>query len=322
MRRDSQVESAQPRVSVVVTTYNRAGLLKETLSSILSQTFTDFELIIVDNMSTDGTGAYVASIGDERIRYFKNPNNGVIAVNRNFGISVARGFYIAFCDDDDLWLSDKLKAQTAFMEANSQVGLSFGYARDFYDSDAGRIDGALRFSKAECDSKNSLESLLSGNAVATLTVMARKAALADAGVFDEDPALMTVEDYDLWLRMARGGAIACIPRLLGRYRLHSLSASGNEAAQKKRLLAIVEKFKGNGWLDETLARRFEAHVCWMIGNAALGARDCGYRQWYRRAIGLDRSAKTLLGLFFSLLPLSTANAAYRLLKWFKSRRRA
>ncbi|MBI5886923.1 MAG: glycosyltransferase [Deltaproteobacteria bacterium] len=311
-----------PRVSVVVTTYNRAGLLKETLSSILSQTFTNFELIIVDNMSTDGTGAYVVSIDDGRIRYFKNPNNGVIAVNRNFGISRARGVYIAFCDDDDLWEPDKLKAQTAFMEANPEVILSFGYARDFYDSDGGRLDGTLKFSKAECDSKNSFESLLSGNAVATLTVMVRKAGLEDAGIFDEDPALMTVEDYDLWLRMARGGAIACIPRLLGRYRLHSLSASGNEASQKKRLLAIVEKFKDNGWLDAILAKKFEAHVCWMIGNAALGARDSGYRQWYRKAFGLDISAKTLLGAFFCLLPFFMANAAYRLLKWFKSRRLA
>jgi len=321
-RTADDIGASAPLVSVVVTTYNRAGLLKETLTSILSQTFTAFELIIVDNMSTDGTESYVPSIGDSRIRYFKNQNNGVIAVNRNFGISRARGRYIAFCDDDDLWLPDKLKVQTAFMEANPAVGFSFGYARDFYDIDGARRDGALRFAKDDCDATDGFERLLFGNTVATLTVMVRKANLAEAGVFDEDPALMTVEDYDLWLRIARKDAIACIPQVIGRYRLHSLSAGGNEAAQKKRLLSIVEKFKRNGWLDASLAKRVEAHVCWMIGNAVLGAGESGYRAWYRRALVIDRSVKTMLGGLFCLMPLSMAAVVFRLLRRFRSRRPA
>ena len=91
------------KVSVVVTTYNRAHIVTEAIESILNQTFGDFELIIVDNYSNDNTEEVIKSYKDERIKYFKNRNNGIIAVNRNYGISKAQGEYIAFCDDDDLW---------------------------------------------------------------------------------------------------------------------------------------------------------------------------------------------------------------------------
>lgn len=312
-----------PSVSVVVTTYNRAKLLKETVSHILSQTFTDLELIIVDNMSTDGTDEYVNSIGDSRVRYFKNPNNGIIAVNRNFGIRESIGRYIAFCDDDDLWMPDKLKAQTAFMDANPDVGLSFGYARDFYAQGPGDApqEGTLRFAKKSCDTTDSYEKLLFGNNVATLTVMCRKTFLDEAGLFDEDPAFRTVEDYELWLRLARKSRIACIPQVLGRYRLHSQSVSGNPAGQTKKLLCILEKFKRNGWLEPQLARRVEGHISWMIGNALLGAGENEYRVWYWKAFTTDKTYKTFLSVFFGLLPTALACMVFRLLKGSKIRLR-
>jgi len=311
-----------PYVSVVVTTYNRAALLKETVSSILSQTFTDFELIIVDNMSTDGTDAYVDSIGDGRVRYFKNQNNGIIAVNRNYGIGKASGRYVAFCDDDDLWMPDKLKAQTVFMDANPDVALTFGYARDFYCHTPGDApqDGALRFAKDACDATDSFERLLFGNNVATVTAMVRKSCLDEAGLFDEDPAFRTVEDYELWLRLARKGAIACIPQTLGRYRLHSQSVSGNEVGQKKRLLNILEKFKRHGWLEPELARRAEGHVSWMIGNALLGAGESDYRAWYWKAVTKDKNFTLLLSVFFCLLPTALSSKVFRLLKGYRTRR--
>ena len=99
------------KVSVIIPTFNREHLLKETMEYILNQTFKDFELIIVDNYSSDNTENAVKSYNDKRIRYFKNQNNGVIAVNRNFGIKKARGEFITFCDDDDLWLPQKLEKQ-------------------------------------------------------------------------------------------------------------------------------------------------------------------------------------------------------------------
>ena len=92
----SVIQHESPCVSVIVTTYKRVKLLQETLESILSQSFTDFELIVVDNMSEDGTQQFIAGIADPRIRYFRNPNHGIIAANRNFGIRQAEGRYVAF----------------------------------------------------------------------------------------------------------------------------------------------------------------------------------------------------------------------------------
>src|SRR3990172_12856550 len=98
-------------VSVIILTWNRAALLKEAVDSVLRQTYEHFELTIVDNESTDNTSEYVRGLGDNRVKYLSHPNQGILSVNRNFGIRRARGDYIAFCDDDDLWLPDKLKTQ-------------------------------------------------------------------------------------------------------------------------------------------------------------------------------------------------------------------
>src|SRR4030043_6890 len=88
------------KVSVIIPTYNRAQTLAEAIDSVLSQTFKDFELIVVDNYSTDATESVVNAYTDRRIRYFKNQNNGFVRINRNFGIEKSHGEYIAFLDDE------------------------------------------------------------------------------------------------------------------------------------------------------------------------------------------------------------------------------
>ena len=100
-----------PLVSVIVTTYNRKEYLKETIDSILNQTYKNFELIVVDNYSDFDFLTYIKSFNDNRIRAFQHHNNGIIAVNRNIGIKKAYGEYIAFCDDDDYWVDKKLEYQ-------------------------------------------------------------------------------------------------------------------------------------------------------------------------------------------------------------------
>ena len=99
------------KVSVVVTTYNRKKYLTQTIKSILNQTFADFELIVVDNYSNYDFLSHINSLNDSRIRPFQNNNNGIIAVNRNFGIKKSKGEFIAFCDDDDIWINTKLEIQ-------------------------------------------------------------------------------------------------------------------------------------------------------------------------------------------------------------------
>ena len=117
-----------PVVSVIVTTFNRKEYLKETVESILNQSYINFELIIVDNYSDYDFFSHIKSFKDNRIQPYQNSNNGIIAVNRNFGINIAKGEYIAFCDDDDLWLPQKLEMQIKFMK---ESGYSFSSSSTF-----------------------------------------------------------------------------------------------------------------------------------------------------------------------------------------------
>ena len=108
----------KPLVSVIVTTFNRKELLAKTIHSILSQTYKNFELVVIDNLSNYDFFSHIKSFGDDRIVAFQNQNSGIIAVNRNFGIKKAKGEYIAFCDDDDLWHPNKIEEQLMHFDKN------------------------------------------------------------------------------------------------------------------------------------------------------------------------------------------------------------
>ncbi len=221
-----------PCVSVVVTTFNRAKLLAETLDSIRAQTYTDFELIIVDNMSEDGTQEYVASLADPRIRYFRNPNNGVIAVNRNYGIQQARGKYIAFCDDDDLWLSDKLRQQVALLEQKPDVAMCYTNAESFV------CDRVIRKRmSSRCIRRNHFFRLLRGNFISNSSTLVRRQIFQEIGLLATNPMLF--EDYEMWLRIARHHQLAGIEASLIRYRVHLNNASGNRAAATLRAIRTL-----------------------------------------------------------------------------------
>lgn len=113
------------KISVIVTTYNRFNLLQETINSILNQTYKNFELIIIDNYSIDNTEKIVKTYikKDKRIKYYKNKNNGIVAINRNFGINKSQGRFIAFCDDDDVWINNKLEKQILEFKKDKKIGL-------------------------------------------------------------------------------------------------------------------------------------------------------------------------------------------------------
>ncbi|MFI5323865.1 MAG: glycosyltransferase family 2 protein, partial [Thermodesulfobacteriota bacterium] len=115
-----------PRVSVIIPTYNRLILLKNSVSSVLSQTYRDFELLVIDDCSTDDTYDEMAKIADKRVRYIKNTSNKGISATRNIALSNTNGKYIAFLDDDDEWMPDKLEKQLNIIE-NSSKGLGCVY---------------------------------------------------------------------------------------------------------------------------------------------------------------------------------------------------
>jgi glycosyltransferase involved in cell wall biosynthesis len=235
--------SGAPLVSVVVPTFRRAGLLKETVDAILAQTFTDFELIIVDNMSEDGTQDYVAAIDDARVRYFRNPNHGVISVNRNHGLRQARGKYVALCDDDDLWLPDKLAQQVTVLEGAPDVGLCYSNASSF---NADGVVDAWMMKKKVFDGH--YKQLLIGNFIPNSTVLLRRSLFGQLGYLNEDPRFVAVEDYMMWLQISRIARLAYLDAPLIMYRVHAAASSSNVALMAKKTAAVIaSEYRKNGF---------------------------------------------------------------------------
>lgn len=199
----------EPTVSVIVTTYNREDYLKETIQSILNQTYTDFELIVVDNFSNYNFFKVIEDLGDSRIRPFQNANNGIIAVNRNFGISKAVGKYLAFCDDDDLWEKDKLSIQMKYMEKAPKVVVSSSFIEIDAQSKNGKIQVIKNYEKKYDIYKENLTTLSSVLLTNSSDVK-----------FSVDPYLMTLEDYALWIELYhKGYELHVIQKPLMRYRI-------------------------------------------------------------------------------------------------------
>jgi glycosyltransferase involved in cell wall biosynthesis len=215
-----------------LTTFNREYLLSETVNSILKQTYTDFEIIIVDNMSDDATEEYVASLVDSRIHYFRNPNYGVIAVNRNYGIQKARGKFIAFCDDDDIWLADKLRQQVFLMERHPDVALCYTNAESFTGK---KIIERRRIRR--CIRRNYFFQLLRGNYIPNSSVLVRTKVFQSLGLFTTDATLR--EDYEMWLRIAKFYPLVGIDDSLIRYRIHPNNEASNRSAETLRSIRTV-----------------------------------------------------------------------------------
>jgi glycosyltransferase involved in cell wall biosynthesis len=196
-------------VSVIVPTYNRATQLQRAISSVLCQTYRQYEIIVVDDGSTDNTKEIVASLGaTEQIRYFYQANRGRSAA-RNTGIRMAQGDFIAFLDSDDLFLPDKLQKQTEWMLRNSQFG--FSYSRALWFDEITQIllaEAPVFNSKLEGRIYPALLSL-TGTAITTPTVMTHASILREIGGFDEN--LHICEDLDLWRRIARHYPVGFLP---------------------------------------------------------------------------------------------------------------
>ena len=182
-----------PRVSVIIPTYNRWPLLGDAIDSVLGQSFPSFELVVVDDGSTDETPARLAKYG-ERLRVISQPNRGVSAA-RNRGVLAAQAPYVALLDSDDLWLPDKLRQQSEFMLADPEVGIC--QTNELWIRNGRRVNPKAKHSKPSGDIfRRSLELCL----VSPSAVMIKKALLDEIGGFDE--SLPVCEDYDLWLRLS------------------------------------------------------------------------------------------------------------------------
>lgn len=188
---------AQKRVSVILPTYNRAECLGEAINSVLAQTYEDFELLIVDDGSTDNTREIVEKYSDSRIQYYKLDINGGQSKARNYGMRLAKGEFIAFEDSDDLWMPQKLEKQmSAFATEKENVGLVYHK----YQFDTGEIVPEEEI-PLEKKNGNIYEQLLWNNLVGMPTLMIRRECLEEIGYLDEN--MKCLEDYDFALRLAQ-----------------------------------------------------------------------------------------------------------------------
>ena len=192
--------SGPPRISVVIPTRNRAELLPRAVGSVLAQTWTDFELLIVDDHSTDETPAVTARFADGRIRSFRHERNSGQSKALNTGIEHARGEYVAFLDDDDEWLPGKLAAQVALLDAAPPaVGLVYCW-REELDETTGRRIGTTRFTMRGDIFEHALALHLP---VSPSSWLVRRSTARSVGGFDE--ALRRAKDVDFMSRICARG---------------------------------------------------------------------------------------------------------------------
>lgn len=218
------IGSVQPLVSVVIPTYNHAHFLARALRSVLDQTYSNWEAIVIDNHSQDNTDQVILSFNDPRISTLKIHNNGIIAASRNAGIRAAKGEWIAFLDSDDLWYPQKLDiAVNAVMEDTTVDVCS---TDEFLVSELTGDKSVLEYGPCSPNLYQAL--LVEGNRFSPSAAIVRRGFLSLTDiVFRENKEFVTVEDYDLWMLLARAGAnFKCIRSVQGEYRIHANNSSG------------------------------------------------------------------------------------------------
>lgn len=223
-----------PKVSVIIPAYNSMTYLPKTLESVLQQTFTDFEVSIINDGSSDNIVEWALQITDARVRLISQPNQGV-SVARNTGITHAQGEYIAFLDADDLWEPSKLEKQVRCLEDNPAVGLVYTWTNFIDESD--NPTGVSIVSHAE---GNVWEQIVVRDMISTgSSPMIRRECFASVGVFDANISIG--EDRDMWSRIAARYPFAVVKEPLTLYRRHSRNTTKNSKKIVHELHQVIEK---------------------------------------------------------------------------------
>ena len=206
-----------PKVSVLMPVYNGQQYLKQAIDSVLLQTFSDFELVLVDDGSTDKSAEIISNYRDKRIQYVANALNMGLASARNRAIEVSNGEYLAWLDSDDISLPNRLRDQVKFLDNHPAIALCGTWVRTIgmhanqvwkYSSDPSTVRACMLFI----------------DPIATSAAMVRRECLEDEDLWF-DLRYSTAEDYDMWERISRNNGVCNIPKVLTLYRLHSKQTS-------------------------------------------------------------------------------------------------
>lgn len=287
---------SSPYVSIVIPTFNRARLLRRAIQSVLNQTYSNFEIIVVDDCSSDNTEDAVRSIRDERILYIRHEKNKGAFEARNTGIKAAKGKYIAFQDSDDVWLPEKLdKQMKVFDSASRDIGVVYtsfwlihNSSRTMHPpSDIRQTEGNIH------------EALLEANFVGTPTAVVRKECFEEAGLFENLPRL---QEWSLWLKISKRYCFKHINEPLVNAYQQPDSISRNTDAYVLARKRILEKYFEEISKKPKILKRhyFEIGTLQCLDGEVKEGRNCFFKAI--RISPLD--AKLLLSTLASIISIS------------------
>jgi GT2 family glycosyltransferase len=227
-----------PKISIVIPAYNAERTIAETINSVLLQTFTDFELIVINDGSKDKTLEIIKGVNDKRVKVFSYENGG-LPTARNRGIACAIGEFIAFLDADDLWTPNKLELQLAALQQHPEAGVAYSWTC-FMDVDEQGKPISFHPSSSYFFVGDVYKNLLVSDFIHSgSNTLIRKEAVESVGEFD--PTLKSCEDWDYWLRLAAQWDFVVVPRHQIFYRRTSGAMSSKVEVMKQASLIAMEK---------------------------------------------------------------------------------
>ena len=270
-------------ISVVIPVYNGERTIREAISSVLRQTFQDFELIVIDDGSQDSTVDILASIHDSRLRYFSYPNAGPSA-SRNRGFVQACGEYISFLDADDLWTPDKLEAQLIALREKPEAAVSYSWT-DFIDEAGKPLGYGIHHTANGYIFPDLLERFFIGSGSNALI---RSAVFDQVGGFDE--SVVPAEDWDIFLRLAARYLFIAVPKAQILYRVVEDSLSGNVLRQERAMVKMIERAYSHepGKSFQHLRKYTYANMYRFLSDRALKS-ERSRQNWFHSARFLWRS---------------------------------
>ncbi|MBE9585361.1 glycosyltransferase family 2 protein [Mucilaginibacter sp. JRF] len=252
------------KFSVIIPTYNRPDFLREALNSVAAQTYTDYEVIVVNDYKPDEDIVNEIVAGFEKVTVIHHPKSLGGNAARNNGIKQATGELIAFLDDDDLWLPNKLEAHAKAHAVDTAIGLVYSDCIIFFDSEKANEKEAKRPLP-----QNLKEAMRKGDfcPITSTSVSVTASAIKACGLFDED--LVSFQDWDMWFRIAELSSFAHVPQSLVKFRQHyGLRTSKSIEKRLKGLSQIVAKWKGKVDISEFekkfLRRTYYFYACDLV----------------------------------------------------------
>jgi glycosyltransferase involved in cell wall biosynthesis len=299
------------QVSVIIPTYNGASYVASAIQSALNQTFEDLEILIVDDASTDRTLNEIEPfLTDKRVKLLCNTSNLGIPATKNKAVKMARGQFIAFLDQDDVWLPNKLEVQINHLKQDDNIGV-IASAIYFID-ESGNLIGKKILNIENAQPLTQVKRLLLGNFITNSSAVVRRSCFDKVGYFNEN--LRGSDDYDLWVRIAKYFKIHYLNQILIKKRLHKLNFSelNIQTMMEGKLQVINSAIQNN----PSLADKLNIYIANVHRSAAikyaLNGQISQAKNHFAQALKSgNRSFITFAGYFLSLVsPLVLAKITY------------